>query len=144
MPNKRKAERDRSPLHIWLQWGPPSHERTWCEDKINDDDVVYIRGGASVSDLALENLALTARVEKAEAENVKIGREYGELRDRYDAAVIELVDARREPDEANARIAAAREAWPMVRAHTNFFMVKNELLAIDAALAGGGKGEGDA
>lgn len=31
------------PAVIYLQWDPTGRETTWCEDKINDDDEVYVR-----------------------------------------------------------------------------------------------------
>ena len=32
-----------TPKTIWLQDDPVTGETTWCEDKIYDDDVEYIR-----------------------------------------------------------------------------------------------------
>ena len=37
------------PKKIWLQIDPkcelPQYEATWCQDKINDTDVLYIKAG---------------------------------------------------------------------------------------------------
>lgn len=37
------AENVESPKKIYLQWHKDSHEVTWCEDMINDDDIEYVR-----------------------------------------------------------------------------------------------------
>ena len=44
-----------APDHIWLQWGGPYGENTFCEDQINNHDVEYVR-----ADLAREYLRLKA------------------------------------------------------------------------------------
>lgn len=31
------------PRRIWLQWNEDEAQVTWCSDKINDDDVEYVR-----------------------------------------------------------------------------------------------------
>lgn len=38
---------------IWLQSEDDCHEVTWCQDKINDDDVEYIRLDLHLTALAV-------------------------------------------------------------------------------------------
>ena len=43
---------------IWLQSNEEHNEPTWCEDKINDDDVEYVRADTNAKLLcALEKIA---------------------------------------------------------------------------------------
>lgn len=42
---------------IWLQYDPEG-ETTWCQDKINDDDVEYVKAKEIDEDLLLTSLAL--------------------------------------------------------------------------------------
>lgn len=49
-----------APDRIWLQWGGPYGDNTFCEDQINSDDVEYIR--ADLHQKALD------RIEELEAE----------------------------------------------------------------------------
>lgn len=40
------SDEQQAPQRIWLQWYGWSEENTWCVDKINDEDVEYIRADA--------------------------------------------------------------------------------------------------
>ena len=40
---KQKSEKKMPPKRIWLQFHQEDEEaKTWCQDKINDDDVEYV------------------------------------------------------------------------------------------------------
>ena len=41
--NQPTSSTKESPERIWLQWNTDPDEQSWCGDKINDDDVEYVK-----------------------------------------------------------------------------------------------------
>lgn len=65
----------KAPETIYLQWsGDPHDENTWCENRITDDDVVYVRSdvGKPAQIIALNSL-IERLVEAIESgDNIRI------------------------------------------------------------------------
>lgn len=63
--------RKQPPKEIYLQFDPDGGETTWCEDKINDDDIEYVRKSRAEK-AERELAALKAKISPAENEAYEI------------------------------------------------------------------------
>lgn len=87
-----------APKTIYLQWDDNEFDSTWCSDKINDDDIVYIQNDDA---------------------NIRVGKEIAShawtqaIADRLYAALSALYSADNEETRQQAREAMRLYAGPV-------------------------------